>query len=74
MQLTEELQKLRQAHADLGQVIEVFEAADKVCKEALIAMGHGVSLNAEPVASTSMAFTFTPDVSTSEEPSAWAYQ
>ena len=71
MQLTNELQRLRQSHAELDQAIKVFEEADRVYTEALIAMGQGVAVNAEPAALTNIVFTFTPDVSGTEDRSEW---
>ncbi len=71
MELTSELQKLRQSTPDVDLILQVFEEADRVHREAQTAMGQHVAGNASPVASTSVVITFAPDVSAGEHPAIW---
>ena len=71
MELMDELQKLRQSHLDVDLVMKVFEEADRVHTEAQIAMGQRLASNSSPVASTSIAYTFAPDVSGGDQSFPW---
>ena len=71
MELTDELQNLRQSTPDVDLMMQVFEEADRVHTEAQIAMGQRVAGGSSPVASTSVVFTFVPDVSAGEHPAIW---
>ena len=68
MELTDELQKLRQTIPDVDLILQVFEEADRVHTEAQIAMGQQAAGVSSPVASTSVVITFAPDVSAGEHP------
>ncbi len=71
MELTKDLQKLRQSDPDIDYIMKVFEEADKVYKQAEIAMGQRVADTSSPVASTRVAVTFEPDISAGEQSSVW---
>lgn len=71
MELTDELQKLRESTPDVDLVLRVFEEADRVNTEAQIAMGQRMAIDPSPVASTSVVVTFAPDISAGEHPDIW---
>ena len=71
MELTNELQKLRQSTPDVDLVMSIFEEADRIYTEAQVAMGKQVAGDLSPVASTSVDLTFVPDVSVGEYPVVW---
>ena len=63
MELSTDLQKLRQSDPDVDYIMKVFEEADRVHKDALVAMGYLTADNSSPVGSTSIAVSFESDVS-----------
>ena len=71
MELTNELQKLRQSTPDVDLVMSIFEEADRIYTEAQIAMGQRIAGDPSPVASTSVVLAFVPDVSAGEYPLVW---
>ena len=71
MELTDELQKLRESTPDVDLVMKVFEEADRVHTEAQMAMGQRMAENSSPVASTSVIVTFASDVIAGEHPGIW---
>ena len=71
MELSNDLQKLRQSDPDIDYIMKVFEEADRVNREAEIAMGQREVATSSPVASTMVAVTFQPDISTGDQSPSW---
>ena len=67
MSQTDELFKLPVADTTVDQIMEVFEEASEVHKQALIAMGQLPDTTITPVASTEMVMKLTPDFSSRAE-------
>jgi hypothetical protein len=66
MKLADAIQELRGSDPSLDYMIRVFEEANTVYEEALVAMGQQVEPVSSPVALTNVAVTFDSDASSGE--------
>ena len=67
MELSNDLQKLRQSDPDIDYIMKVFEEADRVNREAEVAMGQREVTTSSLGASTMLDVAFQPDVSAGEQ-------
>ena len=71
MDWTEELQRLRESTPAVDVIMKVYEEADKVHKEALIAMGQRPAGTPSPVASTEVVVALDSDLSSGGRIDEW---
>ena len=64
MDWTDELQQLRESAPSVDLIMKVYEEADNVYKDALVAMGQRAAAVSSPVASTEVVVAFDSDLST----------